>query len=107
MQFTYPIPQKYRADEDDAGVVHDYLATKGYAVEGVSINTKDGTITIDCDRDPLNDLKLFDPPQSARQKAKAALAELNSIDIDAAPLADLRRALKLMRGLMNYDLRTP
>jgi|SRR5687768_5069038 len=105
--FSYPIPAKFRADEDDAGVIHSYLESKGYVVTGVSINTKDNTISIVADRDPLEDLKLFDPPLSARQKAKAALVELNAIDIDAAAIADLRRALKLQRALINYVVRTP
>jgi hypothetical protein len=106
-RYSIPFPATFRIDEDDAGIVHDYLSAKGYAVEGVSINMKDKRIEIDAATDPTVEVTNYQPPLSPKQKAKAALAELNSIDIDAAPLADLRRALKLMRGLMNYDLRTP
>lgn len=106
-RYSVPFPTSFRIDEDDAGIVHDYLTSKGYVVEGVTINLTDQRIVVDATTDPTTEITTYQPPLSAKQKAKAALVELNGIDLDAATTADLRRALKLMRGLINYEIRTP
>lgn len=105
-RYSIPFPATFRIDEDDAGVVHDYLTNKGYVIDGVTINAKDQRIEVDAASDPSSEITNYQPPLSPKQKAKAALVELNGIDIDAATIAELRRALKLTRALINYEVRT-
>lgn len=107
MTYQIPFPATFRIDEDDAGVVHEYLQNNGHVVEGVSINVKDQLIFVDANSDPTSTITNYSPPLTARQKAKAALIELNGINLDTATTAELRQALKLMRGLINYEIRTP
>lgn len=104
--YTVTLPTAFNLDEDDAGVLHDWLIGKGVVVNGVTINSN-GTATIDSVTDPAPVLAQYTSvADTQRRRARQALQELNAINLNTATNAQVRDAVRLTRVLINYIVRT-
>jgi hypothetical protein len=95
--YILPKPEAM-TESDDAGRIHEWLSSIGYAVDWAAIDIHG--VTVSANRSPAADLASYVPtPTSAERQRAEMLGALQSLDLEADPDAT-KRAIEVIRDLM-------
>jgi hypothetical protein len=97
--FRVPIPETFNINKHHAGDVHDWLVSKGFEVDGVSVGQEE--ILIESPNDPTELMQTFEPMPSKKEQL---LGQLNAIDVaNANSIVQLRQAVQIIKQLLAED----